>query len=58
MLDITEDLRPICSCDNRMKLVKYTGYYEDIIYWECNNIECTLNEDNLKPDYEWSGEYV
>lgn len=50
--------RPTCSCGVKMKLVKYRGYYDDFLYWDCDNCKIYEKMNESKPDKENSGAYV
>lgn len=55
--DIIDIKRPTCICGSKMVLVEYQGYHDDINYWECKDINCTLI-DTLKPDKIHKGNYM
>ena len=42
--------RPTCSCGTKMKLIKYTGYYDTFNYWRCDNCELDKEIQNAKTD--------
>jgi len=56
--EIKPEERPICSCGHPMKLVHSVGYYEEYTYWACVNDDCSLDLDDLEPDYGGKGLYV
>jgi len=40
-----------------MKLVKYVGYYDEFLYWDC---DCEIEDEFHKwePEIEWRGQYA
>lgn len=56
MKKIPEELKPTCSCGEKMIVVQYKGYYDEFNYFSCAN--CELDTDDYKPDSRWSGSYV
>lgn len=55
--NILSNERPICSCGEKMTLVKFKGYYDTFSHWAC--YECSLNEkiQEAKPDKIVKGAY-
>lgn len=56
MIELPEELRPTCSCGERMIVVQYKGYYDEFNYFGCTN--CKLDVDDYEPEGEWSGSCV
>ncbi|MNM49639.1 hypothetical protein D3C81_606470 [compost metagenome] len=50
--------RPICSCGVKMKLAKYIGYYDELMYWTCDNCDLEKQLDKYAPDNEYRGAYA
>ena len=48
--------KPICPlCNKEMHVVKYKGYYDSFVYWECSCRDEDLEklvEDKWRGDYE------
>ena len=44
------ELRPVCSCGVKMKLVEHRGYYDEFLYWRCDS--CKLDEEMNKRKYK------
>ena len=55
MKQIPEELRPTCSCGEKMTIENYRGYYDDFSYFTCTN--CELDADDYEPDDDWVGSY-
>ena len=55
MKQIPEELRPTCSCGEKMIVEKYRGYYDEFSYFSCTN--CELDADDYEPDDDWVGSY-
>lgn len=53
MKELPEELRPTCSCGEKMIVVNYKGYYDEFCYFDCAT--CGLNADEYEPDSDWSG---
>lgn len=49
---VPDELRPVCVCGKRMKLILYTHYYGERLFWDCTNKKCVLNEYDFEPDEE------
>ena len=56
MKKIPEELRPTCSCGEKMIVVNYRGYYDEFSYFSCAT--CELDADDYEPDGDWSGDYA
>ncbi|MBZ9537037.1 hypothetical protein KGR20_23035 [Cytobacillus oceanisediminis] len=58
-MNIPFENRPTCSCEAKMKLIGYKGYYEEFRYWECNNCGLfeNMQDSKIKADKEWKGSY-
>lgn len=50
--------RPICSCGVKMKLVKYSGYYDEFMHWSCDNCDLENKLDEYEPDDKYRGAYA
>lgn len=52
--------RPTCSCGSKMKLIQYTGYYDDFRYWKCDNDNCLITAElsMFEADRVWKGGYA
>ena len=53
MSKIPEDKRPTCSCGQKMIVVKFTNYYDEFNYFECDS--CDLDPDDYQEDDEQRG---
>lgn len=56
MKKLPEELRPTCSCGERMIIVQYNGYYDEFNYFICTN--CELDADDYESDNGWLGTYA
>ena len=54
MSKIPEDKRPTCSCGQKMIVVKFTNYYDEFNYFECDS--CDLDPDDYQEDDEQRGQ--
>lgn len=54
MENIPEEKRPVCSCGNKMDVVRFSNYYDEFNYFECS--ECELDPDYYAPDFENRGQ--
>lgn len=53
--DITDDIRPTCSCGRKMKLVHFENYYTEFLFWECS-VDCEIELDTYDTDeYRYEG---
>ena len=56
MEKIPEELRPTCSCGEKMIVVNYKGYYDEFSYFSCAN--CELDADDYKSESDWLGYFA
>jgi len=47
---------PKCLCGSELKVVKFSGYYDEFNMWICSDENCTILDD-LKPECECKGAY-
>ena len=58
MKKIKFENRPKCLCGAKMKLIKYVGYYDSFVYWECDNCDIQDKMNKAEPDDVWKGSYA
>ena len=56
MKELPEELRPTCSCGEKMTIVQYKGYYDKFSDFSCT--KCELDADDYEPDSDWVGHYA
>lgn len=57
-MKIKFELRPVCSCGVKMKLVEYKGYYDSFNYWRCDNCDLDKKIQNIEADKGEKGSYA
>lgn len=57
-MNIKFELRPVCSCGAKMKLIEYVGYYDSFNYWRCDNCDLGNKIQNIEADKGEKGAYA
>ena len=57
-MKIKFELRPVCSCGVKMKLVEYKGYYDSFNYWRCDNCDLDKKIQKIEADKGEKGSYA
>lgn len=57
-MKIKFELRPVCSCGVKMKLVEYKGYYDSFNYWRCDNCDLDNKIQKIEADKGEKGSYA
>lgn len=51
--------KPKCpTCDKKMISVEFTGYYETLYYWQCENHKCQVELECSDTDKKQKGCYA